>query len=620
MSQHAGQTQPEGAHGADDDFLTWDRDDVPTVPIKIEESPADARVHALSPDAPDDALFAPPPTPPTTSREPRDMATVIGRVARGAVLAWRRLATWAAPVTWGLAESVWRWPLRLALLAAGAVYFTPLTVGHLVGLLAAVAALAASSSGLAANRSERFASLSRWPTFRKRRRRVRRRWVKMWTHASLAKKDDAPGAAKLTPDLKRAKLHPMGVAVRVDGSRASVSVADVQKHARSLCSTVGARGLSVRVDRRRGVTPYSRLLDSLSPRDDLRMQIVFRFVHPFPRPLTVADLPPATRPGFVVLGLDDDHLGMELDPRMSTLAVGASGSGKSTLLWRFLQGLIEAGIPFRLRVFDPKGGTEMRELEEVAYSYERLPGRWKHFMGFAARALEHRQHEMRQLGIRTADLYDPRFPLEVMVIDELMTAMTMSRGEMEMFGETIRVQDALPTYLSQIRSANAMVFALSQDATKSVLETSRDLFTYVACLRVTPQATSTIDMLFGDGAHNAYPANELVPATREAANDAGIGYMRVEKSGVSMFRGAWLDDAERAKIARQIGKLTQQYDRRGEERAAEQAAQAASTPAKGGPRGSRARAPRARRGGAKPAPGAGGPAPAGPEKGGQGDA
>lgn len=259
-------------------------------------------------------------------------------------------------------------------------------------------------------------------------------------------------------------------------------------------------------------------------------------------------------------GVDEDGLGREIDPRLSTLLVGASGSGKSSELWAFLRGLREAGIPFRLRVFDPKGGTEMRELEPVAYQYERLPNKWPEFIGRAARALEHRQHAMRELGIRTADLYDERFPLDVMVIDELMTVLTMSSGEMTMFGDPqVKVRDALPTYLSQIRSANAMVFALSQSAEKGVLETARDLFTYVSCLRVPPQAKTTIDMLFGAGAHNAYPANELVPATKAAANDAGIGWCRTEKEGVVMYRGGWMDDADRAVEATMIGEATARW-------------------------------------------------------------
>ena len=283
---------------------------------------------------------------------------------------------------------------------------------------------------------------------------------------------------------------------------------------------------------------------------------------------------------------------MEIDPRMSMLKVGASGSGKSSELWAFLKGLVEAGIPFRLRVFDPKGGTELRELEEVAYHYERLPARWSRFIGFAARGLEHRQHEMRQLGIRNVDLFDTRFPLEVMVIDELMTVLTMSStGDMQMFGDTVKIRDALPTYLSQIRSANAMVFALSQSAEKNTLEAARDLFTYVSCLRVPQQATTTVDMLFGAGAHNAYPAHELIPATREAPHDAGIGWCRVEKEGVVMYRGGWLSDAERLDVAAQIGRATAQYRGRaaGEPDLSETSGAGGAATRRRAPRGSKTR-------------------------------
>jgi hypothetical protein len=360
------------------------------------------------------------------------------------------------------------------------------------------------------------------------------------------------------------KPHPLGVSLKIDGSEVGCYVRDVVAHADELCATVGARSLRAYPILPREGTLRDHFRE-LRPVDYMKFHLDFKFAHPFPRPIAASELPEATRAGFVVIGLNEDLRPMEIDPRMSHLRIGASGSGKSSELWEFLRALRRARIPFRLRVFDPKGGTELRELEPVAYHYERLPARWKSFMGRAGRALEHRQHAMREAGVRTADLYDPRFPLEVMVIDELYTAITMGgSGEMTMFGDTIKTKAALPTYISQIRSANTMVFALSVAAEKEVVE-ARDLFTYVSCLRVPQSAITTIDMLFGAGAHKAYPANELVPATKQSANDAGIGWMRVEKEGVMMYRGGYLSDAERAAEAVKIGRWTAQFTPSGPE-------------------------------------------------------
>ena len=461
-------------------------------------------------------------------------------------------------IAWWLAERAWRHPLIWGGILSLAVWRSPVAWSHVVLVGGALALVAWVAPGTGVTRSRRVTSLLRWSTYRNRRRRIRRRSVKLWANSGLAKASTTSGGPKRYPKIRRARPHPLGVSLLVDASEVGGYVRDVISHADELCATVGARSLRAYPFRPKGGVTRDHLRE-LRPSDYMKFHLDFKFEHPFPLPISAMDLPEPTRPGFVVIGLNEDLGPMEIDPRMSHLRIGASGSGKSSELWTFLRALRKAKIPFRLRVFDPKGGTELRELEPVAYHYERLPSRWAAFMGRAGRALQLRQEAMRREGVRTADLYDPRFPLEIMVIDELFTAITMGgTGEMEMFGDRIKTKAALPTYISQVRSANAMVFALSVSAEKEVIE-ARDLFTYVACLRVPQQATTTIDMLFGAGSHKAYPAHELIPATKEDPNDAGIGWMRVEKEGVMMYRGGFLTDPEREEEARKIGEWVDQF-------------------------------------------------------------
>jgi hypothetical protein len=271
----------------------------------------------------------------------------------------------------------------------------------------------------------------------------------------------------------------------------------------------------------------------------------------------------------VVIGWDEEHRGLEKSLYLPSLLVGAPGSGKSTEVWTTLRALRLAGIPFRLRVFDPKGGLELGDLAEAAFRYESLPNRWPQFLQAACEALKVRQEIMRKMsmnqGRSVRKIVEPteEFPLDLMLIDELVTVLAFSRGQeakVRIWGNEMSAKEAFTVYLSQIRASLASCIALSQLGEKQILGPARGMFPYISCLRVGPTEKELVDILLGQGAHNAYPAHEL---DANDPNMAGRGWVRT-KEGVIMYRAAFMDDGERAAEAVEIGRATAKYRSRGQ--------------------------------------------------------
>jgi hypothetical protein len=259
----------------------------------------------------------------------------------------------------------------------------------------------------------------------------------------------------------------------------------------------------------------------------------------------------------VVVGHDEDGAPVEKDLRLPHLMVGAQGSGKSSETWTILRGIIETGVPLRLRVFDPKGGQEYDELDGDAYEYERDPTRWPLFLEHSLRALGAKQAALRKAGMRKVERYSLEFPLDVMVIDELLTAMTFGAGKkVKVNGVLVGADDAFMTYLSVARSAGCTVLASSQLAQKEVLGKVRGLFGYVTCLRVSPTEKELVDILLGSGASKAHPAHQLPQDERMA----GIGYTVLPR-GVTKYRAAYLTDRERGQVVRGVGDWTRRLAR-----------------------------------------------------------
>jgi hypothetical protein len=154
------------------------------------------------------------------------------------------------------------------------------------------------------------------------------------------------------------------------------------------------------------------------------------------------------------------------------------------------------------------------------------------------------------------------FPLDLMLIDELVTVLAFSRGQdakVRVWGNEMSAKEAFTVYLSQIRATLGSCIALSQLGEKQILGPARGMFPYISCLRVGPTEKELVDILLGQGAHNAFPAHELDPTD---PNMAGRGWVRT-KEGVIAYRAAFMNDEERAAEAREIAKATAGYRRRG---------------------------------------------------------
>src|SRR5690554_2352175 len=162
--------------------------------------------------------------------------------------------------------------------------------------------------------------------------------------------------------------------------------------------------------------PYCSITEVTSGIARLEM----RHSDPLATPVRVEDLPEPRRRLHVVTRITEEGEPLEQDVVLPHLVIGGQGSGKSTDLWTYLYQLQQAGIPFRARVFDPKGGMELGDLRDAAYMYESGAAGWPRFLGKAMDALYQRQQRLARRGWRNLTRFTDAEPLDVMVIDELL--------------------------------------------------------------------------------------------------------------------------------------------------------------------------------------------------------
>lgn len=418
-------------------------------------------------------------------------------------------------------------PLSWICFASALVLATPVTVRDVAAvLMILVATLVAYPE-----RRTRLSSLQGLRAFAKRRRRIRRRWATVCEDSGLAKSGDRP-RAKRVPRLRKVTATPVGVRIFAEGGNVSISAGHVGKAADRVKAGFRARDLKVREHG----GPSNRLLFDLI------------FDDPFETIIRPEFLPAPTKPLHVVTGLDGDGEGLQRDMRLPTLLVGGKGAGKSSEVWAILWGLQTAGIYHRVRVFDPKGGQEFVDLDEAAYYYERNPTLWGQFLQRAWTALAYRQDELRKAKMRKNDFTADR-PLDVMIIDELLTVLAFSdnKKKIQVKGSSVPLADAFMIYLSECRSAGFTVIACSQLTQKATIGDIRDLFDYVTCLRVA--SDDMVRSVLGDP--KLHPAHEI-PAL---PGFEGIGYTQTE-AGVVKYRAAYLDDDERTDVARRMRQQT----------------------------------------------------------------
>jgi hypothetical protein len=342
---------------------------------------------------------------------------------------------------------------------------------------------------------------------------------------------------RITPHLyrygrKRMRKLPLGMSVVVDGTKAGYGHEGFEGETLTVMKAkFRARDIIV------GPHPRWPWLTSL--------QLIFG--DPFAKIITPASLPASTKAWHVVVGLDSMGHPVLKDLRLPHLIAGGKGAGKSTECWRILQALVELLIPFRVRCFDPKGGMEFIDLRDKAYYYESNPTQWARFLEAALHAVACRMDALSKAGLKKCPFNDPRFPLDVMVIDELLTVIAMMKGKkIKVGGVEVPAMEAFMVFLSTCRAAGFTVIACTQLTQKEALGIIRDLFDYVTCLRVA--SPEMVRAVLGDA--NLYPAHEI-PADDE---HSGIGFM-VTNQGAIKYRSAWVDDSDgtRAKVADGVG-------------------------------------------------------------------
>lgn len=456
---------------------------------------------------------------------------------------WRALH----PMPWRLAETCARYGLS-SLLGIALVWYA-LGPDHRWWMWVAGVLLLILSLGPDA--LTRASSLTNLLKLAYRRTRIRLVWTSAMMRAKLFEIEhiadmhslrSTPGGKKV-PKLyrwgrKRIRVTRTGLVLTVDGSRIGAGPSAFEgEQAPILCAKWQARDLIV----------------SAHPRWPWLTQLRVIFVDPFAEVIRPSGLPHPPKLGLVVVGKDSDHEPVIKDVRLSHLVAGSPGAGKSSECWMVLWSLVKQGLPFRTRVYDPKGGQEFFDMADKAYRYEANPTKWCEFLEEALSAMAAQQAALKAAGIRKWLPGDERFPLDVMIIDELVTVIAMMAGaenKVTINGKKVPAIKAFQVYLSQGRAAGFTVIACTQLAQKEAIGVVRDLFAYVTCLRV--GSDDMVRTILGDP--KLYPAHQIPPGDEHA----GVGYMSTDR-GPLKYRSAYLEDDERATVAEAIGKWSRKY-------------------------------------------------------------
>jgi hypothetical protein len=280
-------------------------------------------------------------------------------------------------------------------------------------------------------------------------------------------------------------------------------------------------------------------------------------------PWLVNEVPRVLESRAVPVAVNDERLPVAVQVRRPLLVAAVSGAGKSSLVWSLLWGLrrlwLEEGLPTLVSVFDPKR-QEFPRLRGKAWRYVNSNAGWIDFLRWESAALEADQERAEVEGFQDVP-WDGGHAFRLLVVDELITAL-MSKGQeskLVAFGQERTARDAFTVLMSQMRAANRSMVASTQELRESVLGTAREQFPYTA-VGIQPQTgKSTIDIAFGTGGHEAYPAHRL---DLETPAHLGRFYMRSEGS-VEYLRAAKLTDGEMDLTAAWVGEMTELFRARG---------------------------------------------------------
>jgi hypothetical protein len=432
-------------------------------------------------------------------------------------------------------RAAYRRPVRSTAAVLTAVTATPVTWSHVTGGVIITSGVLASSLLSASTTRAMVLSLQDDARTARQIRRIKSRWVTVCSDVGLAKPGAATGA-KRVPRIVGAKATNVGVRLRLRGGSIA-SPEQIAKKGDQIRAAYGARGIATRPDPDR---PSITLMD-LVTRD------------PFASVIKVADLPEPTRGGLsVTVGIDSWGGPVERDPRLPCLLVGGKGSGKSSEVWVTIERLLALGIPFRLRVFDPKGGVEFSDLAPYAYQYESDATKWATFLEGLIGAMNVRGELMAKRGIRKLEArhFTEAEPFDLTIIDELLTVIAFSDPKVKIRYKDGRVKldDAFSKiFLSQCRAFGFGMLACSQLSQKNAAGDARDMFDNVTVLRVPSD-----DIVRAAGMDPALCPSHTIPPLERFS---GIGHTMTEDGPVK-YRAAYLNDKERADVARRVGEMT----------------------------------------------------------------
>lgn len=441
-----------------------------------------------------------------------------------------RAVEWAEEGCWRAVEAVLRWPAWTAgvLAVAVATPWVSLTaVGITAGITLCSVGILAIWGGAA--RRKRAASLPEITKSSRRQRRFRQLWPEAMDRAKLTAAGRGPDAVPVHPQLQRVRM------VAADHLTAMVDTSPTGTPAQKL---IDARG--VVLARMRAKTMQVTVLAPSQARIDVRWNDpLARIIRPSQLPLPADKLRP-------VIGLGESGEPVSVLCTLPQLAIGAQGAGKSSQLWAFLNGLRVAGVPVRLRVYDPKGGQEFGELEDVVHQYERNISGWANLVGAARKGLEARQAMLRRRGIRNFNEFTADEPLDILIIDELLTVKRQSSGKA---GEKAAAD--LEHLLSQGRAAGYTVAALAQDGTKDVLGSIAELFPIRSCMRVVTDSMVSVAL--------NVPASHA-PAHQIPAERPGEAYI-AQDGQVIRYRAAHMTRADIARVVTWLRRAKQHAER-----------------------------------------------------------
>jgi hypothetical protein len=346
-----------------------------------------------------------------------------------------------------------------------------------------------------------------------------------WRLAMLAAPVRAPRVRKLAS-------FPHGTTLTIDAGAMSLGVNSFAAQADRIRSGFRAHHLEL-------TTPRPGTVElSLFTSDPLRHKI------------RLEDIQQPDRPGYIATAMDMRGQAVPWPLWLPKLWVGAQGAGKSSEIWAAIAVLQSLEVPFRLRVFDPKGGQEFVDMDGNAYMYERDPSKWPAFLQSTIRALEARQAAMRSRKQRRFEPTEDE-PWDITVIDELVSvlAFSESKAKIRIGGDSHPVDVGFRVFLSQARSAGYTGWFASQLLQKAIIGPLADLIPQRTVLRV----TSDDQVRMADMDPKLCPAHEI-PAEEWTA---GVGYTLSSLGMPVRHRAAYLGDRERAAAANRMRATTE---------------------------------------------------------------